>query len=364
MGLLPGRAVVWVTLCLALASAWAGCAADRVEPVAEAVPAKLIETPAPAAQVPAVAAPTAEPAEQHAQTVALPRAVTPFPPGLTGTLVFQSDLASPDNPNGRTRIYTMALASGQVVALTRGSDHRDENPRWSPDGTRIAFKSNRDGAGYDLYVMDATGANPVRITDHPANDHDPAWMPDGKSLIFSSERDSRSDLYRVWLADRRVERLTRNFVGRAIMPNVSPDGRSVAFAAQTLARLQFWEFQVHVLDLATGQTRALDNNGGACWPAWSPDGQSLANVLLATEPSTIQIRGGDGNGARTVRGDPARWHYYPEWSPDGRWLALSVSPEHHEGEDWDLAVLRVDGAGSAERLTTGAGNDRLPDWKP
>lgn len=299
-----------------------------------------------------------------AQGPATPQIATPFPKGLSGTLVFQSDLAGPDNPHGRTRIYTLDLATGARTALTRGRDHRDESPRWSPDGRRIAFKSNRGGNTYDLYVMDADGGNAVRLTDHPAHDQDPAWMPDGQSLIFNSERDSRGDLYRVWLADRRVERLTRNFVGRAIMPNVSPDGRSVAFAAQTLARLQFWEFQVHVLDLATGQTRALDNSGGACWPAWSPDGRALANVLLATEPSTIQVRGADGQGARTLRGDPSRWHYYPEWSPDGRWLALSISPRHHEGEDWDLAVVAADGSQPLRNVTTGPGNDRLPDWKP
>jgi len=299
-----------------------------------------------------------------AQSPSLPQIVAPFPRGLSGTLVFQSDLAGPDNPQGRTRIYTLDLATGSLAALTRGRDYRDESPRWSPDGRRIAFKSNRGGNTYDIYVMDADGGNAVRVTDHPADDHDPAWMPDGQSLIFNSERDSRGDLYRVWLSDRRVDRLTRNFVGRAIMPNVSPDGRSVAFAAQTLARLQFWEFQVHVLDLATGRTRALDNSGGACWPAWSPDGRTLANVLLTAEPSSIQVRGADGQGARAVRGDPAKWHYYPEWSPDGRWLALSISPQHHDGEDWDLAVVRADGSQPLHKLTTGPGDDRLPDWKP
>ena len=127
-------------------------------------------------------------------------------------------------------------------------------------------------------------------------------MPDGQSLIFSSERDSRSDLYRLWLKDRRIDRLTHHFVGRAIMPSVSADGKFVAFAAQTLQRLQFWEFQIHVLDLATGKTRALDNSGGACWPSWSPDGR-LANVLLAKEPSTIQIRNADGSAPREVAAD-------------------------------------------------------------
>ena len=44
-------------------------------------------------------------------------------------------------------------------------------------------------------------------------------------------------------------------------------------------------------------------------------------------------------------------------------LAFSVSPAHHEGEDWDLAVMTIDGGGY-QKLTAGPGNDRVPDWKP
>jgi len=58
------------------------------------------------------------------------------------------------------------------------------------------------------------------------------------------------------------------------------------------------------------------------------------------------------------------WHYYPDWSRDGKWIALSVSPQHHQGEDWDLAIAPADGSRPPVRLTTGPGNDRLPDWKP
>jgi TolB protein len=300
-----------------------------------------------------------------AQAPALPKIASPFPSGLSGTLAFQSDIRGADNPDGRNHIFTIDLASGAIRQLTSARNHHDQHPKWSPDGTRLSFISTRQGGSqFDLYVMDANGANVTRVTDHPANDYDPMWMPDGQSLIFSSERDSRSDLYRVWLNDRRVDRLTNHFVGRAIMPNVSPDGKSVAFAAQTLQRLQFWEFQVHILDLATGTTRAIDNSGGACWPSWSPDGQWLANVLLAREPSTIQIRRRDGSQARELVADPKRWHYYPDWSKDGKTIALSVSPQHHEGEDWDLAVIPADGSRPLQKLTTGPGNDRLPDWKP
>lgn len=298
-----------------------------------------------------------------AQAPAMPALVRPFPTGLSGTLVFQSDLRGPGNPEGRTRIYTLDLAKGVVAALTNGSQWRDENPRWSPDGKRIAFKSNRSNGAYDIFVMNADGSNPERITDHVANDHDPAWAPDGQSLFFMSERDSRGDLYRVWLADKRVERLTRNFAGRAMMPNVSADGKSLTFAAQSLERLQFWLFQIHILDLASGRSRPLDATGGSCWPSWSPDGRSIAHVMLDREPSVLQITSAEGKPIRQLVGDKSRWHYYPEWSPDGRRLAFSVSPAHHEGEDWDLAVMNIDGGGYL-KLTSGPGNDRVPDWKP
>ena len=292
-----------------------------------------------------------------------PTPVSPFPQGLSGTLLFQSDLRAADNPDGRMHIFSIDLVSGRVNQLTSGRNHNDGSPRWSPDGRRIAFKSSRSG-NWDVYVMDANGTSVTRLTDSPANDHDPVWMPDGQSVIISSDRESREDLYRVWLADRRVERLTHHVVGRAIMPSVSPDGRFVAYAAQTLQRLQFWEFQIHVLELATGKIRALDQAGGTCWPSWSPDGKLIAHVSLAKEPSTIVVRNLDGSAARELAIDAKRWVYYPDWSKDGTLIALSVSPQHHDGEDWDLAIVRADGSQPLQKLTTGPGNDRLPDWKP
>ena len=292
-----------------------------------------------------------------------PSAVSPFPTGLSGTLVFHSDRRAPDNPDARNHLFALDLATGRVSQLTSGRNHHDQHPKWSPDGKRISFVSSR-GGNFDLYMMNADGTNVTRLTDHPAADYDPIWMPDGQSMIFSSERDSRSDLYRLWLSDRRIDRLTHHFVGRAIMPSVSPDGKSVLFAAQTLQRLNFWEFQVHVLDLVTGKTRPLDNSGGACWPSWAPDGRRFASVLLAKEPSTLQIRNIDGSGTRELAVDPKLWAYYPDWSSDGKWIALSVSPAHHEGEDWDLALAPADGSAPPRKLTTGPGNDRLPDWKP
>ena len=280
-----------------------------------------------------------------------PALARPFPDRPAGQIVFESDI------EGRPKIYLLDLAEARVTQLTFDASYRDERPVWSPDGRRIAFSSTRSGS-YDLWVMSADGSDPVQVTDHAAPDQDPSWAPDGRSLYFTSERDGRGELYQVDLETRRVERITSGF-DRSIMPAVSPDGRHLAYAAQLLIG-----FQIHVRDLATGDTRRLTSGGGACRPAWSPDGRTLAYVTLDREPSALASGRPDGAEQRTLVADGDLWSYYPAFSPDGRWIAFSISPEHHEGEDWDLALVPADGSGAFVRLTTGPGNDRLPDWRP
>ena len=297
---------------------------------------------------------------------AQPAPASPFPQGLSGTLAFQSDAPSTSNPNGRTKIYSIELSSGRITALAASGDWHDEQPRYSPDGRRIAFKSTRGGS-YNLNVMDADGSDVRRITDHAGNDHDPAWLPDGESMVFTSDRDrgrGRYDLYRLWLADGSIERLTNFFQGYAFMPSVSPDGNWVAFVASTFPFDGGFANQVHVLELATRQTWPFDTTAPGCWPNWSPDGQTISHVLLLTEPSVIQTINSFGEAPEPIPGEAGRWHYYPDWSPDNRLLAIATSPEHHEGENWDLAILDPTRSTPVRRLTTGQGNDRLPDWKP
>jgi len=73
-----------------------------------------------------------------------------------------------------------------IVRITR-TETDEENPVWSPDGTRLAFESRRDG-NKEIYTMDAGGEHTRNLTRNPADDDDPIWSPDGQRLIFVSNR--------------------------------------------------------------------------------------------------------------------------------------------------------------------------------
>ena len=68
------------------------------------------------------------------------------------------------------------------------------SPRWSPDGKRIAFTSNRDG-NYEIYVMNADGSGQRNLTQHRAQDNYAAWSPDSKRIAFISNRGGGYDVY-------------------------------------------------------------------------------------------------------------------------------------------------------------------------
>ena len=70
----------------------------------------------------------------------------------------------------------------------------DGQPAWSPDGTRIAFWTNRDGND-EIYAMNANGTGPVNLSNNPFFDVDPAWSPDGTLIAFRSGRTGNDEVY-------------------------------------------------------------------------------------------------------------------------------------------------------------------------
>ncbi len=88
----------------------------------------------------------------------------------------------------------MDADGSDVRRLPNHSETDEYLPRWSPDGTRIAFASYRDDY-LDIYVMDVDGSNLQRLTKHSSRDDSPVWSPDGTRIAFRSDRDGNWNIY-------------------------------------------------------------------------------------------------------------------------------------------------------------------------
>ncbi|HEY5992608.1 MAG TPA: hypothetical protein VIU10_08515, partial [Candidatus Udaeobacter sp.] len=105
----------------------------------------------------------------------------------------------------RTHLWIVEVRSGNAKQITEGNDWNDSDPQWSPDGTRIAFVSNRTGREYDenrntdVWVISAEGGKLIKISDHDEADNQPRWSPDGKWIAFAGEVHER-DHPKIWLA--------------------------------------------------------------------------------------------------------------------------------------------------------------------
>lgn len=183
------------------------------------------------------------------------------------------------SPDSRTLVfdilgdlYTMPLQGGTAKQITSGAGY-DAQPRFSPDGSRILFVSDRTGAN-DLWIANKDGSGAQRLTR--ATDltlMSPAWSRDGASVyalaLDDRSADDRFELVRFGLADGAMVRMVDR--KRAPLgPTLSPDGRSLYFT--TMA-----DGGIDRLDLASGKSEPVVRGyGGASRPAVSPDGHWIA----------------------------------------------------------------------------------------
>jgi TolB protein len=178
-------------------------------------------------------------------------------------IVFTSDR------DGDRDIYTMPLAGGEPTNLTQ-HDSADAWARWSPDGRRIAFHTNRDG-DFEIYTMAPDGSDVARVTSYEGFDLFADWTPDGAELLFRRDRD-------LWVANAdgtAPHRLTQSEGGDQ-MAVASPEGGMIAtgsgrdgYFAVYLMNADGSE-QRSLTPLASGADTTGFLNG---WPAWSRDGR-------------------------------------------------------------------------------------------
>ena len=250
--------------------------------------------------------------------------------------------------NTAASAHTEPVPENAVISRSKGAGKLNVGPALSPDGTEIVFLSERDDYSIDVYLADATtGAIKRRLVQTAANPHfdnlqfigsagswdpngrrfalaathegqpiltiidtttgsvereialptvdeafNPAWSPDGRRLVFSALKGGFSDLYVLELDSGNVRPLTSDPFGD-LQPAWAPDGNTIAFTtdrfSSSIDTLSFGDFQLGLLDVASGAIRALPAIPGAKQidPQWSPDGSSLYFVADSGQVSDV-----------------------------------------------------------------------------
>ena len=137
--------------------------------------------------------------------------------------------------DGPREIYVVNADGTGLINLTNHASD-DTRPDWSPDGTLIAFQSNRHG-NPEIYVMHADGSdgtNPRRLTVSPGPDAAPDWSPDGVRIAFQSSRNGNAEIY-VMNADGTLPTRLTNVAGADTKPSWSHNGKMIAFQREVLA---------------------------------------------------------------------------------------------------------------------------------
>jgi serine/threonine-protein kinase len=311
---------------------------------------------------------------------------------------------------GNRDIFLLSLSGKTPINLTPGSPDNDDQPAFSPDGERIAFRSNRDGGG--IFVMGRTGEEVRRITRFGNN---PSWSPDGTHIVFAKERveldpqnsDAQST---IWIVDVNTGTTRELTVSDGVLPAWSPDGKRIAYSTRLgmPAHQDIW-----TIPAGGGQPVPVTNDVAIDWfPRWSPDGRYLLFVsnrggsmnlwriridersgktlgspeAIVTPATSVAHLSVSADGRRivysaptttqnverlafdpvagTVTGDPSavtngsrRWSD-PAPSPDGKTLVAYTHP------DEDILVVGIDGSGARQLTTDTASADRVPSWSP
>jgi dipeptidyl aminopeptidase/acylaminoacyl peptidase len=281
------------------------------------------------------------------------------------------------SPDGRQVLAVVADPNGEhwpeseiwLADLVTGSARRfaapADNPRWSPDGGRIAWI-----AGGHLLVAAADGGEPRPVKPDGLQPLDYEWSPDGERIAWvgAAGEPATAQLHVADLATGAVRQVTEVGFSLAVSPwdpegnlSWSPDGNRIAFAGKPTAGFDDdFSSSIHVVDVATGAvTRLTRRDGMNLRPEWSPDGRHVAyrstfGLRDRFANHGLAVVAADGGPPRDLAGDLGLGYldgpYAYEWAPDSKSILFTAA---HRGA---VVLHRLDVAsGESERLS-GAGD--------
>lgn len=279
--------------------------------------------------------------------------------------------------------------------LTRNTESRDNRPRWSPDGKRIAFV--REMIRYaqhtkELFIMNADGKVLQRLTDNNAREGYPSWSPDGKRIVFQSDRNrkGKSDIYIMNLETLDVTQLTgieeiEGELGSAV-PDWSPDGTQIVyekFINNLVRRPGFAAGFAHkniYLMSANGENQHPlfpDPKAGAeavsmkFFPRWSSDGQRIVFLDLKwrgkeqSRQFTVMRNGGGEQIITEIdeRFGANNWRAaVAEWMNNDRALLIALKQmDNPNAKMYNLYRYEFK-TGNIKQLTRDIRDEKSPDW--
>ncbi len=257
--------------------------------------------------------------------------------GENHAIVFRLQVADSDGYNAKT-----ILKSPQPLMT----------PKWSPDGTRLAYVSFERGHSV-IYIQNVLTGVRTRVADFPGINGAPAWSPDGTHLAMSLSKDGNAEIYVMDLRDRSLVRLTHNSAIDT-EPCFSPDGRYIVFTSDRSGAPQIFR-----MDAANGgdvQRLTFEGDYNAA-PSYSPDGKMLTLItesqgqfhaaLLHLRDSALQIL------TNTTLDES------PSFAPNGQ-IILYATIVRGRGV---LATVSVDGS-VRQIIKSPEGDVREPAWSP
>jgi TolB protein len=282
-------------------------------------------------------------------------------PGQNGKIAFARFTGFDDTAT--SDIFTMSPNGRHLVNLTPDSPGNDDFPRWSADGRKIAFWSNRTGPNnptgdQEIFVMNADGSGLRQLTDNEVDDGGPSWSPDGDGLVFHRWLDdSNADLMTVRLDGTHERNVTNTSVVIERYGIWSPDGREIVFQRDDSGL----ENDIATIRPDGSHLRALTaTSTDEENPDWSPDGKRIVyhtDAAMPFQQFDLHVMRSDGSSPTRLTTTTG---YHAAWSPDGRKIVF-VS---NFMDGVELFTMRADGSSPKQRTLYPAGFDNHPDWQP
>jgi TolB protein len=264
------------------------------------------------------------------------------------------EIAYEKDVDGNTDIYVIPAGGGVERKLT-DEPRGDGMPRWTSDGKRIVFNSERTGE-WQLWEMTAEGRDPRRLRTNTAREFQSDPSPDDRQIAFLSYVEGPEKLFVMDRASASARVLVDH--GDVVLgnPHWSPDGKQITYSSNVRIG-----HQIYRVDVATGkESRVSGLTTGGCEPRFNRDGRKIVYVSRGhMRPTSRLVEHELATGKETVLVDWPALNYDPVYSPDGTEIAFA---SNITGE-WVLYRQRLSDQKSW-RVTFGKGGARAPDYRP